>query len=420
MKTVSHHVLAGPMALALGLAFSIGGASAAMAREKTAEAPATPPLSKEFRAVAGPIQVAVTAKAWPDAVAKFDAADAAAKSPYEKFVVAQLRYVTARGMADTAAENAALDAMIASGGAPAEIAPSLNLQGGSNAYAAGKYQRAAQLLEEADRLGAKDDQLPVLIADSYYRMKNVPAGMAALEKGIAAKKAAGQPVPDTWYKRARAAAYGAKMDGETSKWSRAFVAAYPTQSNWRDALVVYRDSAARPGAVNLDLFRLMRATKSLDGERDYSEYASLAFDSGLPGEAKAVIDEGLALSKAPQSSRSLNEVRTLASSKIAADRASLPASERASANSARTALATADAFYGYGEDAKAIPLYQSAIAKGGIDLDVANMHLGMALLRSGDRDAAMAAFQKVSPTGPRGELAAFWMLHASLPVSPAA
>jgi tetratricopeptide (TPR) repeat protein len=416
MKTGSKRALAG----ALGVALAMAIAPTAVAKEKPAAPAATPPLSKEFRAVASPAQAAITAKAWPDAIAKLDLADPLAKSPYEKFVVAQLRYLAARGSGNAAMESTALDAMAASGGAPAELAGPLALQVGSNAYAAGNYPRALQLLTEAERLGAKDDQLPVIIADTHYRMKNIAAGMAALEKGIAAKRAAGQPVPDGWYKRARSAAYNAKMDAETSKWSRRLIADYPTATNWRDALVVFRDAVNRPAPINLDLFRLMRATKSLDGERDYMEHASLAFDSGLPGEAKAIVDEGFALSKVPAGSRALTEVRTMALGKITADRASLPASERASATSARTALATADAYFAYGDDAKAIPLYQSAIAKGGIDLDVANMHLGMAQFRAGQRDAAKASFQKVNPAGPRGELAQFWILHVDTSAKPAA
>jgi tetratricopeptide (TPR) repeat protein len=407
MKTCSKRALAGALVMAL----AIGVVPAQAAKEKPAAAPAAPPLSKEFRAAAAPAQAAITAKAFPDALVKLDAADLVAKSAYEKFVSAQLRYLAARGVGNTAMEAAAADAMISSGGAPADLAGPLALQVGSNAYAAGNYPRALQLLTDAERLGAKDDQLPILIADTHFRLKNIPAGMAALEKGIAAKKAAGQPVPDGWYKRARSAAYNAKMNGETSKWSRALIAGYPTQSNWRDGLVVLRDTVTRPPAINLDLFRLMRAAKALDGERDYTEYASLAFDAGLPGEAKSAADEGFALAKVPAGSRALNEVRTMAVGKITADRASLPASERASATSARTAMATADAYYAYGDDAKAVPLYQSAIAKGGIDLDAANMRLGMALLRSGQRDPARAAFQNVSAAGPRGDLAQFWLLY---------
>ncbi len=414
MKLVSKRASTGAMAAALGLVAVLGAAPIAYAKEKPAPAaPAAPPLSAEFRKVAVPAQTAVQAQAWADASAKLDAAEPFAKAPYEKFVVAQLRYLTARGLKDTAMENRALDAMIASGGAPATMAPILNLQVGSNAYAAGNFAKALPLLLDAQRLGATDEQLPILITDTYYQLGNVPAGMAALEKAIATKKAAGQAIPEGWYKRARAAAYKAKMDAEIGKWSRLLVADYPTPGNWRDALVVYRDTVTRPVPINMDLFRLMRMTKSLDGERDYYEYASTAFDGGLPGEAKAVAEEGFALGKVPAGSRSLTEVRTLATGKIAADRASLPASEKAAATSARTALATADAYLGYGEDAKAIALYQSAIAKGGIDLDTANMRLGIALLRSGQREAALAAFAKVNPTGPRGELVAFWTLFAN-------
>lgn len=414
MKLVAKLALASALSL-VATAGMIATPALAQKKDKkaAAEAPKAPPLSKEFRAAGVPVQAAVAAKAWPDALAKLDAVDAAAVSPYEKFVAAQLRYQAARGVADKAMEAKALDAMLASGGAPGELAGPLALQIGSNAYAAGNYPRAIQLLTQADSLGAKDDQLAILIADSHFRLNNAAAGFAALEKGIGAKKAAGQPVPDNWFKRARAAAYTAKMEAATSQWSRRLIEAYPTPINWREGLVVYRDATTRPNPIYLDLFRLMRATKALDGARDYGEYASLAFDSGLPGEAKLIVEEGFALGKIPANTRSMTELRTLATSKAIADRASLPASERAAATKASTALATADAYYAYGDDAKAIALYQSAIAKGGIDLDTANMRLGMALLRSGQRDAAKEAFAKVNASGPRGELAAFWMLHAS-------
>src|SRR3546814_12497972 len=42
------------------------------------------------------------------------------------------------------------------------------------------------------------------------------------------------------------------------------------------------------------LMRLMRAAGAMKGESDYYEYANSAYMKGLPGEAKAVIDEGVA------------------------------------------------------------------------------------------------------------------------------
>jgi len=418
MKTVSKNALMG----ALGMIMALGSAPLALAKKEkpAAAAETTPPLSKEFRAVAAPIQVAVEAKAWPDALAKFDAADAVAKTPYEKFIVAQFRYRTALATANKAAESAALDLMIASGGAPAEMKAPLNLQVGSNAYAAGNYPKAIAVLQEAERLGAKDEQLPILIVDSYFKSNNTAAGMAAFDRAVVTMKAAGKPIPYSWYKVVLSTAYKAKQAAAVTKYSRMLVTDYPTQTNWRDALILYRDAATRPKDVTIDLFRLMHDAKALDGERDYYEYATMAFDSGLPGEAKAVVDESVTLGKAPAGSRALAEIRTLAGAKIAGDRASLAAGEKAAAGNVRTAIATADAYLSYGENAKAIALYQSAITRGGVDLDKTNMRLGIALMRAGQREAAKAALGLVNPTGPRGELASLWILYLDVASKPAA
>jgi hypothetical protein len=414
MKLRSQIALAG----ALGLAMIAGGVNSAAAKEKVAPAPATPPLSKEFRAAAAPLQTAISAKTWPQTAALLDASDLAAKSPYEKFVAAQLRYQVGLGTQDMAVQKRAILEMLSSGAAPPGAATALNLSVGNDLFFANQHAKALPYLLEAKRLGSTEEQLPLLIAESYFKTSNVPAGMAELSAALAAKKAAGQAAPENWYARARAAAYNAKMDSATSDWSRMMIAAYPSLKNWRDGLVIYRDASSRAAPVNLDLFRLMRVTKSLDGERDYAEYAELATAAGLPGEAKAVIDEGFTLGKVPAGSRTLGELRALTAGKVAADRAGLPASERASVTSARTAFATAEAYLGYGDDTKAIALYRSAMAKGGIDMDAANMHLGMALLRSGQRDEARAKFASV--TGARSEVAKFWTLFVDMLPKPAA
>src|SRR3546814_1511719 len=77
------------------------------------------------------------------------------------------------------------------------------------------------------------------------------------------------------------------------EWALLSVQSDPTPKNWRSLLRGYQDThKALSKAENLDLMRLMRQTGSLDSEYDYSEYAEAAFSSGLPGEAKAIIDEG--------------------------------------------------------------------------------------------------------------------------------
>ena len=49
------------------------------------------------------------------------------------------------------------------------------------------------------------------------------------------------------------------------------------------------------------------------------------------------------------------------------------------------------------------------LTKPGADAAMANLHLGMALARAGDKAGATAAFNAVS--GPRAEIAKFWLLY---------
>ena len=408
--------LVSTVALGLALAFGAAGMTAVSAKEKPAAAP-TQQLSKEFRAAAGPVQAAIKASAWPDALTKVTALDAVSQSTDEKFIAAQFRYQIASGMKDAAMQGKAIDAMIASGGAPATLLPTLNLAAGNAAYGAGNYPRAIQLLTEAQRLGNKSTDVLLLLAEANFKINQIPAGLGFVQQAITAQEASGTKAPKEWYARAASVAYKAKLYAEASKWTRLQVKAYPTAENWRSALVIYRDSGMRDGAINLDIYRLMRATKSIAGERDYFEYAALAQERGLPGEAKSVVDEAFATSAAPAGSHALTEVRTMSATKIPGDRASLAAAERAAAASAngKSALATADAYLGYGEDAKAIALYRIALTKGGIDTDAVNTHMGVALFRSGQKDAARAAFTAVNPAGARGEVAAFWLLFLDQP-----
>jgi hypothetical protein len=50
-----------------------------------------------------------------------------------------------------------------------------------------------------------------------------------------------------------------------------------------------------------------------------------------------------------------------------------------------------------------------SMGKPGVDAAVANLHIGMALTRAGDKAGATAAFNAV--TGPRADIAKFWLTY---------
>lgn len=81
------------------------------------------------------------------------------------------------------------------------------------------------------------------------------------------------------------------------------------------------------------------------------------------------------------------------------------------ANNARQTLNVGDAWFGYGDYAKAAGFYRSALGRPGADPNLINLHLGMALALQGDKAAATEALGKV--TGARADLAKYWLIYVN-------
>ncbi|MEA3050902.1 MAG: hypothetical protein QOG84_2738 [Sphingomonadales bacterium] len=414
MNSVSRFALA--VALTLGGASLVAGPAFA---KKDPPAPAAQPatgtrtynLTKEERAALAPAQKAVTAKDWAAAQAALPAAQAAAQGPDAKYVVGQFILQIGIGTNNEAMQAQAVDALIASGGAQPSEMPNLYRNQAALALRAtppnpGKAEAAyAKLIE----LVPNDPDTLVNLAKLKNDLRKPQEAVALLDRAIDTKRAAGQPVDETWYKYGLKIAYDNRLGPQAVKFSRGLVSAYPTKENWRDSLLVYRDYGNLDAAGKLDLLRLMRVSKALAGERDWYDYAATVNDAGFPGEAKAVLDEGITLHMVDPKKQAFAEILRLSSARIVGDRASLTGeSARAmAASTGASALKIGDAYYGYGDYAKAIELYRAAQSKGGVDSSTVQLRLGMALAMSGDRAGAETALRAV--TGSRADLAAYWL-----------
>ncbi len=400
--------------LTIGLALALGVATPAFAKEK---APAGPSIqiSKEYRAAIAPVEADIKAAKYDGMAARLDAL-ATFVGPDERFITAGRRYDFAKATNNNAEMRKAIVGMIDSGSKLATNAMQLNVAAGQLAYNAKEYPEAVARLSEAVRLGNKDADTFILMAEASFQSGKTNEGLAFAEQAVAAKQAAGVKAPEDWYRRALSVAYKGKQAAQMGKWSRLQLAAYPTAENWRTALVLFRDGTKLEGNVQLDLYRLMRLTKSLAGERDFFDYAQLANERGLPGEAKAIIQEGMASGAIGKSVQPINELLASASAKVAGDQASLGTQEKQAGSSANGKLAagTADAFLAYGQDAKAAALYKLALQKGQVDVDQVNTRLGIALARQGMTAEAKTTFAAV--TGVRAEVAKFWLTWLDLKV----
>jgi tetratricopeptide (TPR) repeat protein len=409
MKLVSTFAIAAA-SLAVGVVAAPAEAAVqAQTPAAAAPAPRAYKLSKEEKVALQPVQVAITAKDWAKATSLLPAAQAAAQSADAKYVYGQLELQIGLGMQDTTLQSKAVNDLIASGGALPSEMPALYRNQGAFALQAHNSAVAETAFAQVISLTPNDPEGYINLAKIKADARKPQEAVQLIDKAIALKTAAGQPADETWYKFALKLAYESHMRPDSLRLSRELVAAYPTPSNWRDALIIFRDATTLDKGTTLDLLRLMRASKALAGERDWFDLADSLGTSGLPGEEQAVLQEGAQLHAIDLNKAAFHDLMSSSSARVAADRASLAGIEAKAlaAPSGTIALNTGDAYFGYGNYPKAIALYQAALGKSGVDPNVVNTHIGMALALSGDRAGAEAAFRKV--TGPRADVAALWM-----------
>lgn len=410
MKSVSR--------IALGMALALGGASVVAApafAQKKEEAPQSREFkfSKDERKAMAPVQEAIQAKDFATAKAGLPAAMAAAEGADARYVVGQFQVIIGRETQDTAMQAAGIEAMLASGVAAEADLPALYSNQVALAVNAQQYDKAEAALARWVEAVPNDPNAIAGLAEVKMDLKKPNEAAPLFARAIAAKKAAGEQVPEGWYKRALLIAYDNQMAPQSVEYGLALVTAYPTAENWRDALTIYQESGNLDPKTNVDLLRLKRAAKALAGERDYYELAQTLIDSGLPGEGAAVIREGVASRMIDGNKPMFKELLASATGRIADDKASLPGLETKAMAAAdgSLALSTANAYLGYGEYAKAAALYRAALQKGSTDANLVNTRLGIALALAGQTAEAEAAFKAV--TGPRAQLASYWMLWLS-------
>lgn len=354
------------------------------------------------------LQTAVNAKDSASIPSKLAAAQAVARTPQDRYFIAKLQLKAAADANNPAGVAAAVDAVAASGAAePAEL-NRLRLTQANLHYGSKDYAKASAALEPLIAADPNNAEALVLLAETRNGQNRAAEGVPLLQKAIAVRTASGQPVPKEWHKRAVALAYNNKLP-VAGQLAVEWVKNDPSPTNWRDAIRIYADSANIPQSEQVDLYRLQRAAGALKGEGDYFRYAEATSTKGLPGEAKAVLDEGFASGAISRTAPAFRSFYPLVSSKVAADKASLPAAERTAlaGAAARPAMVTGDAYLGYGDYAKAAALYRAALTKSGVDANLANLRLGIALARSGDKPGATAAFNAVS--GPQQATARLWL-----------
>lgn len=400
--------------IALGIAMATGAsiaAAPALAQAQQAQQAQAKQFSysAEERAALAPVQAAIAAKDYATATAGLAAAQAAAKGADARYTVGRFQFDIGVATNNQQLQAQGIDAMLASGASPAIDLPALYQNQGALAAGLGDYKKAEAAFTRLVQVAPADAEALAKLAEVKSDLGKPAEAIALYDRAIEVRAATGQPAPESWHKRGLNIAYTARQP-ESIKLAQALVRAYPNKQNWRDALLIYRDLGQLDQAMALDLLRLMRSSNALAGERDYYQFASELQRGGLPGEVKGVMEEGVAARMIDPAKADAKALIDWARRESASDRPTLGAQEtRAMAAATGTnAMKIADAYFGYGDYAKAAALYRAALQKGGVDANVVNTRLGMALAHGGQKAEAEAALRAV--TGPRAQLASYWLL----------
>jgi tetratricopeptide (TPR) repeat protein len=410
------------LALAAALAL-VAVAAPAAAKKADAPAAAAPApgavdaknISKGVRPMLQAEQKLETAGDLPGALAQVRLAEAVPNlNSTDQFFIAQMKLGIATKTKDNALMVEALKSAVGSEFLPATEKPKYLRNLASIALTGNDYAAATAYYEQLALLMPNDTEVLTNLAVLYSKQKLNGQAVATLRKAIAVTKAAGKPGDENLYRNVLKLAVDGKMASDVTTASMDLVSAYPTPTNWRDALLLFRDAQKLDDQAMLDVFRLMDATGALNGERDYAEYVETAIGKGLPGEAKSVLAEGIDKKMVSSGKPYIVEYSKSIAKQIDADKAGMASADKDARSSAsgKNALGQGDAYYGYGQFAKSAEMYRLALTKTGVDAATVNLRLGAALARGGDKASAATAFSAVT-TGPRATLAKYWQVWLS-------
>jgi tetratricopeptide (TPR) repeat protein len=381
----------------------------APAPQQAAQAqPKITPSSKAIKAIID-LQAAVNKNDYASVPAKVAAAQAVASTKEDKYLIGQLQLKAALAAKDNAGMAAAIEQIGSSGYLDATKTGELYTSLGSTLYNNKQYAQAAAAYQKALAADPRNTDAPGLLGEALLVQGQKAEAVIAFQRAVQIQTSSGKKPDEALLKRAVSVAYEAQSPVAVEL-GRQWVAAYPGPDSWHNSIAIYRNMSHPDVEGTLDLLRLMQAAGALNSGSDYALFARAAAEQGNFNEAQAVIDAGIAAKLVNPADPQFRDIISGLKSKAKATPADLAVATKTAANG-NALLRIGDRYYAMGDYAKAVESYRLALGKSGVDAEVVNLHIGMALARSGDKAGAITALNAV--TGPRAEIAKFWLTYVN-------
>ncbi len=329
------------------------------------------------------------------------------RTPYETYMVEEMRGAAAMAAGDTGTAAQAYESVLNSGRLSGEDEQRTTAALAGIYFQQKNYPLAIRTAQRYLKAGGTDPEMRTLLTQSYYLSNDCTPVVSQL-KASTDTQANGGHAPDEGQLQMLATCAQKVKDGNAYRGALGLLVAYhPSPAYWDEMIAAIRGTPGYLSSLDLDIYRLRRATGSLATADAYMEMTQLALVAGSPAEGKQVIDQGFATGVLGKDAQADREKRLQA---LAAKRAQ-PGGDAATPV---TPLDTGMNLVFAGRAQQGLPMMEQAIAKGGLEHpDAARLRLGEAYYVAGQKARAVQVLRTVKGTDGSGDLARLWTAVAS-------
>jgi hypothetical protein len=404
-------------AMAVGAAMAFGASLAGVTPALAATKDAAHTVSREVGKPLKAAQDALQKNDYNGALEKLKEADGMAKkSPYEQHLIHEMEgYAFVRTKQYPEAAKA-LEPGLTDGFLDASQIPQRTVALAQLNYQIKNYDKSIEFGTQAIEKGYADAQMPTLVGQAYY-LKNDWKGVQHFEKAqIAAEEKKGAAPTNEALQLLLSACLKSNDESCTNNALQELVVYHPKPEYWSQ-LLYSMFKTVKSDRNLLQTYRLASDVNVLKRPEDFTDFAQLAIEAGSPGEAEQVIQKGMQENIFPDSRTKGKAQRLLTDAQRASkrDQAGLDKSARqaAASSNGQEEVGLGLAYYGYQQYDKAVQALTQGISKGGLkSAPEAQLLLGIAQLKAGNKDAALKAFKSVKGDPTLERLATLWSLRA--------
>jgi hypothetical protein len=194
---------------------------------------------------------------------------------------------------------------------------------------------------------------------------------------------------------------------------------YPKLDYWQNLIHNAQTKAGFNDRLTLDIQRFEMTLGLITKPTDIMEMTELALQVPLPGEAKAIIDQGYAkgiLGTGPEAARQ-KRLQDLVVKTYNDDLKALPAQEKDADgdHDGNRLLGVGEEYVSYGQYDHGIDLMLTAMKRDELrHPEDAKLQLGLAYLKAGKKPLAIKTLRSVGGNEGAADIARLWVLYASM------